>query len=462
VSSATLPSAGEELRCLAASGQLGYGIPAEAFHNGLGASPDMLGADMGSTDPGPHYLGSGQLATSGEGLQRDLEMVLTASYELGVPLVLGSAGTAGAGTHVDVVMDRVRELCRRRGLRLSAAVIRSDVSQAALIDGLRAGRVAPCGPVGELDEDTVLRSSNLVAQMGVEPIQQALTDGAQVVVAGRACDTSIFAALPLLRGFDQGLVRHMSKLIECTSACAEPGGREASLGTIRNDHFDVESMDPAKRCTPMSVAAHALYEQSDPNMVVEPGGTVDLRDCRYEAVDDRRVRVSGSRWQPADTYTLKIEGAGLAGYRCISLNGVRDPRMLRATPEVVEDVRQIVGEVFDGRVSSDDYRLQFRVYGHDAVLGAAEPLTGVTGHEAMVLIDVVASTPETAKSVAGVAKQYFLHISYDGILCTSGNAAIPFSPDVIEVGPTYEFSVYHLLEVDSPTDLCDISYEQLG
>jgi hypothetical protein len=34
--------------------------------------------------------------------------------------------------------------------------------------------------------------------MGVEPIQQALRSGAQIVVAGRSSDTSIFAALPLL------------------------------------------------------------------------------------------------------------------------------------------------------------------------------------------------------------------------------------------------------------------------
>lgn len=453
---------GNEMRCLAASGQLGYGIPAAAFQNGLAAGPDMLGADMGSTDPGPHYLGSGQMATSGQGLQRDLELVFTAAHELGVPLVLGSAGTAGAGAQVDAVMAAVRELCRQRGLSLEAAVIRSDVPADALITGLRAGRVNPCGPAGSLSEDTVRRSSNLVAQMGVEPIQDALRHGAQVIVAGRACDTSIFAALPLLHGFDQGLSRHMAKLIECTSTCAEPGGREAALGTIRSDHFVVESMDPAKRCTPMSVAAHALYEQSDPTIVVEPGGTVDLAQCSYDPVDDRRVRVAGSRWRAADAYTLKIEGAAPAGYRCISLNGIRDPRMLHATPDVIEHVRSIVHDVFDGRLHAQDYSLQFRVYGRDAVLGAAEPLPWITGHEVLVLIDVVAATAEAAKSVAGVAKQYFLHVSYDGILCTSGNAAIPFSPDVVELGPTYEFSVYHLLEVDSPTALFDISYEQLG
>src|SRR6185369_3009832 len=52
------------LRVMAASGQLGYGIPDPAFNAGLERKPHLIGADMGSIDPGPYYLGAGKMAQS--------------------------------------------------------------------------------------------------------------------------------------------------------------------------------------------------------------------------------------------------------------------------------------------------------------------------------------------------------------------------------------------------------------
>jgi hypothetical protein len=43
----------EALRVLSASGQLGYGIPAEALALGMERRPHFIGCDMGSIDPGP-------------------------------------------------------------------------------------------------------------------------------------------------------------------------------------------------------------------------------------------------------------------------------------------------------------------------------------------------------------------------------------------------------------------------
>jgi hypothetical protein len=57
---------------LAASGQLGYGIPEPALREGLERGPHIIGCDMGSIDPGPYYLGSGQLATSEHAVRSDL------------------------------------------------------------------------------------------------------------------------------------------------------------------------------------------------------------------------------------------------------------------------------------------------------------------------------------------------------------------------------------------------------
>ena len=49
------------------------------FQAGLARKPDMIGADMGSIDIGPTYLGKGEMATSPESTRRDLRRVLTAA-----------------------------------------------------------------------------------------------------------------------------------------------------------------------------------------------------------------------------------------------------------------------------------------------------------------------------------------------------------------------------------------------
>ncbi len=88
---------------------------------------------------------------------------------------------------------------------------------------------------------------------------------------------------------------HMAKIIECTSLCCAPGGRNAMLVTLDYDGFVLESMHPERHATPASVAAHALYEQADPQAVAEPTGTLYVDSARYEAVDAHRTRVSGVR-----------------------------------------------------------------------------------------------------------------------------------------------------------------------
>ena len=56
----------------------------------------------------------------------------------------------------------------------------------------------------------------------------------------------------------------------------------------------LESMNPDRRATLMSVAAHSLYEQADPNEIVEPEGIANVSVAQCEAVDERRTRVSGA------------------------------------------------------------------------------------------------------------------------------------------------------------------------
>jgi hypothetical protein len=199
--------------------------------------------------------------------------------------------------------------------------------------------------------------------MGTEAFCRALQAEADVVIAGRACDTAIFAAVPALLGCALGPAMHMAKIIECASLCCVPGGRDQILATLEGDSFVLEGMNPERRATVMSVAAHSLYEHSDPDRVAEPEGMLLVRSARYEEIDDRRTRVSGAQWIPASRPTVKLEGSVRVGERAVLLCGSCDQRFIAG-------IRDMLAEVVRGLVCRDepeDYRLILRVYGIDGV-----------------------------------------------------------------------------------------------
>ncbi len=446
------------IRILGASGQLGYGIPTPALEAGLRRQPDFIGCDMGSTDIGPYYLGSGNMAVSREGAKRDLAKVLKAARAIDAPLIIGSAGSAGAAPHLAQTADIVREIAAEAGLHFKLATIAADVDRARIIAALRAGQVRAMDGMSELTQEAVAGSSHLVAQMGLEMIQGALLAEADVVIAGRACDTGIFAALPILLGFPQGLSIHLAKIVECASLCCVPGGRDSILATLHDDHFELESMNPARAATPASVAAHSLYEQADPFSIHEPCGRVDLSDVVYSAVDGRRTRVSGARFEPAAAQAIKLEGARLAGERAILLCANADPRFIERREAIFDSLETLVAELACEDCPKD-YRLFVHAYGTNAVMPANPPmaLPGEIG----IVIECVAPTTDRALDVLRTAKQYLLHYGYEGRLSTAGNLAFPFTPPEIGVGPAYEFSVYHLMEVDAQSDIFAISIEDV-
>ena len=72
---------------------------------------------MGSIDIGPHYLESGRMATSPSATRRDLPKVILAARRLDIPLVIGSAGSAGATPHLHQTLEMVRDIACQDDLR---------------------------------------------------------------------------------------------------------------------------------------------------------------------------------------------------------------------------------------------------------------------------------------------------------------------------------------------------------
>lgn len=455
------PSPGlDEIRVLSPTAILGYGFPMSSFEAGLALDPHVIAVDAGSSDPGPHYLGAGYSFTDRDAVKRDLGIMLRAACARGIPLIVGSCGGAGGQPHLDWTLQILLELAREGALAFKLAVIDAEVDASTVLHALGESQVTPCGQWPALREDDVRSSTRIVAQLGVEPFVEALSQGAQVILAGRAYDPVVFAALPVLRGFDHGLALHMGKILECAAIACSPGsGSDCMMGILRADHFLLHPLDPARACTVASVAAHTLYEKSDPYHLPGPGGVLDLTDTRFEQVDARTVRVRGSR-HVAGPYSVKLEGAARVGYRTISIAGVRDPVFIGQVESIVEAVRARIADNFSD-IPTDSYSLLFRLYGRDGVMGALEPQPGDATHELGIVIEAVAPSQELADTICGFARSTMLHYGYPGRVSTAGNLAFPYSPSDLKAGEVYRFSVYHLLPVEDPVARFPVHYEQV-
>ena len=307
--------------------------------------------------------------------------------------------------------------------------------------------------------EEVERATNIVAQMGVEPFVEALKSKPDVIIAGRAYDPAMMAALPIMHGFDQALAEHMGKILECGAMAAEPScGFEPILGTIRKGYFLVEPMNPKSKCTPKSVADHSLYEECNPIKAGLPGGTLDLSQTVFEQTG-RMTKVSGTKFVKDVVYTIKVEGAAKVGYRAVFISGVRDPIMITQIDYLIEGVTKNTKDFF--RDDAENFQILFHVYGKNGVLGKVEYIKNVQPFELGFIGEVVAKTQELASTICGYLSHLSMHFDYPGCKATAGNLAMLYSPENIDAGEVFEFNIYHLLEVDSPTALFPISFEEI-
>ncbi len=444
----------DSLSMMATTGLLGYGFGEEAFRYGLEMDLDFIAADAGSMDPGPHYLGEGVPFVSRKAIKRDIGLMLEGALEKGIPMLIGSAGGSGSAPQVALVREVVEEIAAERGYHFKMAIIHADQSKEYLHAKLKAGKIEPLGPIDDVTPHTIEETHRVVAMMGVEPFQQALKDGAQVVLAGRATDASIYSAIPLMRGYDPGLVWHLSKIVECAGAVAVPkSGQDCMIGILKPDHFLVVPAHPDVRCTRMSVAAHTLYENPSPYHLIEPDGTVVTVDSTYEQFDERTVKVAGSRFEHSNRYTVKLEGVRRAGYRTVFMAGARDPGLIAIIDDYIESCRARVRiQVAALGIGEDQYKLNVHVYGKSGTMASREPIQDAVPHEVGILAEVLADDEETSKAVMAMARLALLHSDFPGRKCISGNLAIPFSPSDIPVGQTYEFNLWHIMEIADPLE----------
>jgi Acyclic terpene utilisation family protein AtuA len=442
------------LRIVTPTGHLGT-TPLEraSFERGCAAAPDFIVADSGSADIGPYPLGADRAASDEVWQRHDIEAMLLAARRLRIPLIIGSASDTGTDRGVDQYVRIVREIAAEHGLgpfelaaiysELALDDVRRRLADGAVLRGLN-GRPGADGAV--LD-----RTDRVVAVMGAEPIRKALKGGAEVVIAGRSSDCAIFAAPLLEAGHSPADAFFCGKAMECASFCAEPFmGKETILGRVDGTGVYLTAMHPGQRCTPASVASHAMYERLNPFREYVPGGYLDMTHCRYEQVDERTTRVTGQAFVPSETTWIKLEGAGKVAERALFIVGIRDPYTIANLDRAIDWARGKLTERF-GPLGKG-YDVFYHVYGRDAVMQAMEPTPARAPLEVGIVVEVVCDDPARAETICHIAGKNLFYARLPDVKGTAGTAAI-MSDEVLHARPAYEWTLNHVLEVGDPCEL---------
>lgn len=448
-------------RVLIPTGAVGLGFDPTALKRGVGMAPDIIAVDGGSTDSGPHYLGTGTSKYSRATTKAEWKSFIEARAEADAPLVVGTAGTCGTDSTVNWMADITAEIASEMGKPLRVARLYCEQDKLEITRALANDRITALPPEQPLSPVTIDACTHIVALAGAEQIAAALETGADIVIAGRATDTASIAALPIQKGNKAGAAWHGAKIGECGAYCSSRPTSGVIVIDFDKTGFTVEPMASGAVCTPQSVSAHMLYENADPFILHEPGGYLDVSHARYSQIDPRRVRVEGSEWVPAQ-YTVKLEGASVGGYQTISMALLREPRYVEHAPEWTSKLEAMLHAQVQAELdlAPVDYHIQCRLIGRNATLGELETASS-QANETGVLLIATAPTQAMAQDIAKLANPLLLHmpLTEDEPQATF---AFPFSPPESNRGAAYTFALNHVLRLDDPMDAFRLEVSELG
>lgn len=435
-------------KVLIPSGALGLGFDQTALDRAIAQSPDLIAIDGGSTDSGPSYLGRGVSKYARESTKLEWRGLIEARAKAGCPLVIGTAGTCGTDSTVDWLYDITVEILSDLGQTAKIARLYSEQDPGKIATT----QLTPLSAAPQVEAATIASCTHIVALAGAEQIQTALETGADIIIAGRTTDTAIIAALPLARGDHAGGAWHGAKIGECGALCATNPQSGVILVDFDDTGFTVTPQAEGAQATPHTVSAHMLYENSDPFILYEPGGYLDVTQAYYTALDDRAVRVEGSTWVRSDSYTVKLEGARVTGYQTILMALLRDAHYVANAQAWCDDIMGKHAAKVADRLGLDPatWHADLRIIGQNANLGPLETTKG-TPTELGVMAILTAQDQATANTLGKLMNPYLLHHPLTQQE-EQPTFAFPFSPAEIDRGAAYEFALHHVMELSDPMD----------
>jgi hypothetical protein len=310
-------------------------------------------------------------------LEERMRAVLPVCAAKGIKIVtnMGAANPLAAAR-------KTAEIAKSLGLSSLkiAAVVGDDV-----LDACKAGDLQIMEFEGTIKQlGNRLLSAN--AYLGAEPMAQALTSGADIVITGRASDPALFLA-PMIHAFGwamddwnllgQGTVA--GHLLECAGQItggyfADPGYKDIPelarlgfpIGEVGEDGNLVitKVAGSGGAVTAQTCKEQLLYEVHDPKKYLQPDVTADFSEVRVEEIAPNRVRVSGGRGTKR-TDTLKVSVGyvdSFIGEGQISYAGPGALARGRLALEIVRERLKLTG------VASSE--LRFELVGVDSLHGA--------------------------------------------------------------------------------------------
>lgn len=276
---------------------------------------------------------------------------------------MGAADPQGAG-------EATARLAKEMGLRLKIAVIEGDDVLHLITPETELPETG--GTVASFGRTPIAAN----AYIGYEALAEALADGADVVIAGRVSDSSLFLApiahelgiaaddwTMLARG---AVVGH---LLECSTHVtggyfADPGYKDVpGLDNLGYPLAEVDAdgsavitkLDGTGGCvTPMTVKEQLLYEVHDPAAYQTPDVSADFSTVRIAAEAADRVRVSGASGRPRPERLKALVGfdGGFLAEGEISYAGPGAVERARLAAEIVRR-RMIERNGFNGELRID-------------------------------------------------------------------------------------------------------------
>jgi hypothetical protein len=320
--------------------------------SGQGFWGDMLDAPVRQVEGGPidylmlDYLAEVTMSIMQKQRARDpfagyardfvplMKQILPACVERNIR-VTANAG----GVNVEGCANAVREVARELGLggRLKIGTVTGDDILERLDEMLARGI-----ELRNMDTDEPLASvrdriQSANVYLGAWPMAEALNQGAQIVITGRATDTGLTLA-PLIHEFNwrqddwdrlsAGTIA--GHIIEC-GAQASGGNCQydwRNIPDLANVGFPIAEAAPdgsfvitkhegtGGRVNVQAIKEQLLYEMGDPHEYLTPDCVADFTTIRLEDAGPDRVRVFGIRGRPATEF-LKVSISYSAGYKAV-------------------------------------------------------------------------------------------------------------------------------------------------
>lgn len=303
--------------------------------------------------------------------------VLPTCLEKGIKIItnMGSANPTAAG-------QRVLEIAKELGAKqLKIAVVTGDDVRDVLIK--QDARLDEIGqPISASGKDIL--SAN--AYMGADAMVNALRDGADIIIAGRVSDPSLFLA-PMMYEFNWAADdwEHLGKgtclghLLECAGQItggyyADPGFKD--IPHLERLGFPIAEIDQNGDAVITKVTGSGgcvcvdtckeqmLYEIHRPDSYITPDVVADFTGVTFTQVGDDRVRVQGATGR-AKTDTLKVSVGyqdGFIGEGEISYAGPGAVARGRLALEIVKGRFEVCGFA--------PSEVRFDLIGVDALHGA--------------------------------------------------------------------------------------------